>query len=243
MTAGLDTFASLSVPSARIASLAGLPAAFGSGYASASAATTYCNHAMRQLPAAVRAIVSTPRARVFVLEQPVWPVPKWIIVVLLLFVGGIFLRFWEPLGYLKIGRRGWMTGWALSHLFGFMLAALLMPDKWFLLFWVGVIWELMEFSFGYVKDVDRGYWYYVWFDIVLNGIGIAVGTSVARTLQTRGADQKRWIALLTVVVTFSAILLLAEDQWKYFKRDLVVARACGCNIACDYDIEAAPRKA
>jgi hypothetical protein len=201
---------------------------------------------MRDVAALVRTIFSTPRPRVFVLEQPLWPLPIWVLIPVIGFVLPILMRAKvaeDTLTPLRVGRDGWMSGWALSHLLGFFLIALILPDHWFIIFWAGVLWELFEYGMANAYGKEHVYWYHVWFDIALNGLGIALGVSIMKAIRTRGPERKRWVAFLLVVLGFATVVLFGNDQSRYIDRSGKVRTECGCGKTCDYDLEAAPRKA
>lgn len=180
------------------------------------------------------------------LEQPVWPLPIWVLIIALIFVLPILLRAKvteEVLSPLRVGREGWLSGWALSHLLGFFFAALILPDHWFIIFWAGVLWEVFEYGMWLAHGKMHVYWYYAWFDIALNGLGIALGVSVMKAIRTRGPERKRWVAFLLVALGFATVVLFGNDQSRYIDLAGKVRAECGCGKTCDYDIEAAPRKA
>ena len=179
-----------------------------------------------------------------VLGQPLWPFPKTVIVAVAVVAAMILLE----LGVIhealrdRVGKHGWMQGWALSHLAGFFLVALILPDFWFLIFWAGVVWEFFESGMWRIYGKDDGYWYYVAFDVVMNGFGVALGASIGFALRETGKARLRWIALILCIVAFAVPVLLINDQWRYINLTSKVGRACGCTKECDYDLEAAPEK-
>lgn len=62
------------------------------------------------------------------------------------------------------------TIWNLSHVLYFTLGAYLFPDKAFLLWYLGIVWELLE---DYVKVMNP-------LDIFWNTIGIALGLALRK---------------------------------------------------------------
>lgn len=62
------------------------------------------------------------------------------------------------------------TGWNLTHVLYFTLGAYLFPDKAFLLWTLGLVWELLE---DYMKVMNP-------LDIVWNTIGIFIGLTLRK---------------------------------------------------------------
>jgi hypothetical protein len=189
-----------------------------------------------------RGILQTPLR---LLGQPLWPLPWIFVVFVVVWVGIIVVGSNVDFLMNRVGRRGWMSGWALTHLFGYMLAAFVLPDHWFLLFWAGFIWEVGEYLvYTCIVHKDQGeYWYSRNYDIVLNAVGIAVGASVRELVSAKnGASRKKAFAVAITAVTFAVFLLLLDDEWKYIDYKSAVRNKCGCNKDCDYDLDNAPER-
>jgi hypothetical protein len=195
----------------------------------------------RESPATKRGFLQTPLR---LLGQPLWPLPWIFVVFVVVWVGMILVGSNVEFLFNRVGRRGWMSGWALTHLLGFMLAAFVLPDHWFLLFWAGFIWEVAEYVVEtcFYKSREE-YWYSRNYDIVLNAVGIAVGASVRKLISApNGASRKKAFAVAITAVTFAVYLLLLDDEWKYISHKSRVRHKCGCNKDCDYDLDNAPER-
>jgi hypothetical protein len=177
------------------------------------------------------------------LDQPIWPLPWFIIVYAIAMLIGIALQL-PPLQFTgkPLGRHGWTQEWPLLHLFGFMLAAFVLPDHWFLLFWVGFLWEGYEYMVSALRGCKDEYWYFVGFDVIMNTIGIALGSTLRKLISTKGSERQGMVARLLVIVPLSLTLLFVNDQWRYVARTESVRQSCGCTHECDYDLERAPKK-
>lgn len=156
----------------------------------------------------------TPMARV--LAQPVWPLPRFACVLLLLVVVSVSLY---PLLRTDImerpfGRNGWMYGWPLSHLLLFFVLGLSSPRHWFVFFMLGVLWEVVEMT---LSTVDAGYWYYILHDITINGIGLALGTGLGLALRkSQPSETRKAAAAFTLCVAIAAFMvLIVNESWKY----------------------------
>lgn len=179
------------------------------------------------------------------LGQPLWPLPWFVLLFVVIWVIAIIVEV-KPVNDVLSKQalsEGWASGWALTHLFGFMIAGFLLPDHWFLLFWAGFLWEVWEYGVWCAMGKKSPYWYYVAFDIVLNTIGIAVGMTLRKLVSAKQASQRKVaLAQFISVATFSVLLLFSDDRWKYINADAIVGRQCRCSKDCDYDIENAPKK-
>lgn len=97
--------------------------------------------------------------------------------------------FVDPLTY-SLAPPPWdkfVDGWGILHLFFYMILAYVYPQKWLLIFLLGLAWEILESYFydhpfyiskcNYQLSTDdvAGWWYGRWQDIVMNSIGIFVG--------------------------------------------------------------------
>lgn len=69
-----------------------------------------------------------------------------------------------------------MTLWNISHVLYYTLGAYLFPDKAFVLWSLGVFWELAESGFGYMNPLD----------IVWNTMGIFAGLELAKRRKPQG---------------------------------------------------------
>jgi len=84
-----------------------------------------------------------------------------------------------------------LDGWSLSHLLFFMLAGYIFKGDYLIgAFVIGVLWELFEHYYGVHRpgwlggygdciQTDRlqgNWWYGKWSDIIMNGLGIYIGT-------------------------------------------------------------------
>tara|TARA_E500000331_G_scaffold125059_1_gene122736 strand:- start:4678 stop:5091 length:414 start_codon:yes stop_codon:yes gene_type:complete len=75
--------------------------------------------------------------------------------------------------------------WQLSHFVAYMIAASFYPHYKYFLFFVGIIWEIIEIILGkiFITDIDtinkidkiNQWWYGSPYDIIANGLGILVG--------------------------------------------------------------------
>ena len=75
--------------------------------------------------------------------------------------------------------------WQLSHFVAYMIAASFYPHYKYFLFFVGIIWEIIEIILGkiFITDIDtinkidkiNQWWYGSPYDIIANGFGILVG--------------------------------------------------------------------
>lgn len=80
-------------------------------------------------------------------------------------------------------------GWAISHILLYAVLAYLFPSRLFVLFLIGVVWELLEEAYGWmirntgykpaacqnVSDKMTTWWYGRWHDLVSNTIGLFAG--------------------------------------------------------------------
>ncbi len=85
-------------------------------------------------------------------------------------------------------------GWAISHIILYTILAYLFPKRIVLLFFVGILWEIIEEGYGwllrhsYIKvpeciklsDSRQTWWFGRWHDLVSNSIGLAIGYSLHR---------------------------------------------------------------
>jgi len=90
-----------------------------------------------------------------------------------------------------------VDGWGISHFGFFTMLGFLFPLHWILLWFLGVAWEIVEFSMKdhpfYLSDcqvklqTDEGspWWYGRWQDIVMNSLGIATGVGLHTFLQPK----------------------------------------------------------
>lgn len=80
-----------------------------------------------------------------------------------------------------------LDGWGFLHFFYFMLLGYLFPHNLQMIFWTGVLWEVVE-SYSqehpfYLSecqsllktDQDTGWWYGRWQDVVMNTLGMFCG--------------------------------------------------------------------
>lgn len=86
----------------------------------------------------------------------------------------------------------YLDGWGLSHLFFFMALGYLFPKKLLFSFALGVLWELVEYSmkehpfylskcnYNLKTHKGEGWWYGRWQDIVMNSVGLYIGSTLAR---------------------------------------------------------------
>lgn len=94
----------------------------------------------------------------------------------------------------------YFDGWGLSHLGFFLLLGFLFPAKLLFSFGLGVAWELVEYSMkgrpfyltrcNYVVKTHsgEGWWYGRWQDIVMNGLGLLIGSKVSNQIRGRSKD-------------------------------------------------------
>lgn len=91
-------------------------------------------------------------------------------------------------------------GWAITHFLFFAALTVAFPDRWALLFLLGVLWELTELYFGglsiskcstkkkqrHCPIVSEPYvwWYARWQDVLTNALGIATGLVIYITTTT-----------------------------------------------------------
>lgn len=82
-------------------------------------------------------------------------------------------------------------GWAISHILLYMVLGYLFPTHLSILFCIGVFWEIMEASYGWLinntklnlnvcivpvfSDDLKIWWIGRWHDIISNSIGLAIG--------------------------------------------------------------------
>ncbi len=90
------------------------------------------------------------------------------------------------------GTEKFTDGWGLSHFFFYFFLTYQSPEYWFLIFLIGVAWELIEFSIkdrpfyltdcAYVLETEQGqsWWYGRMEDILMNALGIAAGYALSR---------------------------------------------------------------
>jgi len=183
------------------------------------------------------------------LGQPVWPLPVavWLIVAVavafvLIYastVNGSSVFFMER----PFGRQGWMYGWPLSHILMFFILGLVAPRYWFVLFMLGVLWELAELVSAAVHP-KKEYWYAIAYDIVLNAMGLSLGASLGVLLRKEGtpASRKTVLAFFLCAVIVVGILLFMNDAWSYTldrtlegepkRRQTELARDCGSIQRC-----------
>jgi hypothetical protein len=185
-----------------------------------------------------------------VLRQPVWPVPRVVVVLLLLAALGVALYglFGRPRGWNfmeePFGDRGWMYGWPVSHLVLFFALGLAAPRHWFVIWAAGLAWELIEFGAGRML-ARYEYWYSIRFDVVLNTVGLAVGATLGTLLRAWRLRRKQVpasAAMFIVAATVAVILLFANDSWTYTldrtlrgdakSRNEAFVKACGVTHRC-----------
>tara|TARA_B100000902_G_scaffold364530_1_gene384559 strand:+ start:1004 stop:1390 length:387 start_codon:yes stop_codon:yes gene_type:complete len=66
--------------------------------------------------------------------------------------------------------------WQLSHFVAFMIAASVYPHYKYTLFFVGIIWEIIEVILGHIYAGSNSVWWYgTPYDLIVNGLGILVG--------------------------------------------------------------------
>lgn len=63
--------------------------------------------------------------------------------------------------------------WQLSHFVAYMVAASLYPHYKYILFGLGIIWEIIEVILGQLSNSI--WWYGTHLDLIANGLGILVG--------------------------------------------------------------------
>jgi cell shape-determining protein MreD len=91
-----------------------------------------------------------------------------------------------------------LDGWGISHLLFFTMLGFLYPNAEYVLysFVLGVIWELIEYSikdhpfylskckYNVGTENKNHWWYGRWQDIIMNSIGLLVGSIMARYFRT-----------------------------------------------------------
>lgn len=91
-----------------------------------------------------------------------------------------------------------LDGWGISHLVFFLILGYLYPQTQFLIysFILGVIWELIEYSikdhpfylskckYNIGTDNTKHWWYGRWQDIIMNSIGLLIGSFMAHHFRT-----------------------------------------------------------
>jgi hypothetical protein len=181
----------------------------------------------------------------FLLAQPVWPLPKftWVLIPLAILLIYIYPVFRTDLMERPFGRNGWMYGWPLSHMLLFFILGLASPRHWFVFFMLGVLWEIIEFVTNAIQW-DSEYWYAISYDIVMNGVGLALGTGLGLALRKSQPSATRKTAVAFTLCAFIAalVLLAVDDSWAYtLDRTLVgeaktrqgaVFKSCGVTKRC-----------
>jgi len=88
----------------------------------------------------------------------------------------------------------YLDGWGISHLLFFALLGYLYPQYIWFSFVLGVLWELLEYSFkshpfylsgckyNMTTHKGEGWWYGRWQDIVMNSIGLLCGYAIAKRI-------------------------------------------------------------
>ncbi len=83
-------------------------------------------------------------------------------------------------------------GWAISHILLYAALAYLFPEHLVLLFFIGVLWEIVEECYGWMlrngytkappciqlSDVRNTWWFGRWHDLVSNSIGLLIGYGI-----------------------------------------------------------------
>jgi len=84
----------------------------------------------------------------------------------------------------------YLDGWGISHLLFFALLGYLFPKQLLFSFFLGVIWELVEYSmkdhpfyltkcnYNMKTHEGEGWWYGRWQDIVMNTAGLWIGSAL-----------------------------------------------------------------
>ena len=121
--------------------------------------------------------------------------------IILVFVYGAYRcshpKYKDPLEkQLGIGE---LDGWSMTHFLLFLFIGYQFPDKFILAFSLGVIWELFEHYYGENrpgwlggygdckqlasdKKSDGNWWYGKWTDVLMNFLGLVVGSYLGKTL-------------------------------------------------------------
>lgn len=141
----------------------------------------------------------------------------------------------------RFGSHAWMTFWPLSHLVIYFIISLFFPEYWFFLFNFGVAWEVLEITLKRLiedpKQWKESYWYANLFDIIMNSIGIFIGTCLGMIWKSRKnkKTQTLWIKLLYILLIVSVIILFVDDQHYYISRDPNGAyKQCHCRKQCEF---------
>lgn len=107
----------------------------------------------------------------------------------------------------------YLDGWGVSHFLFYFVLTLIFPARWLFIFVIGVMWELLEYTFmsmefmkckirdieimkieehfksEVVVDDDRGgsglWWKGRWQDIVMNSLGITLALSIRYAAQKK----------------------------------------------------------
>lgn len=116
--------------------------------------------------------------------------------VLVIFVYGIYRcnnsSFVDPLtiAFAPSPLDKYLDGWGISHLLFFAILGYLFPTKLLFSFFLGALWELLEYSMGnrpipFIKckhslKTHKGedWWYGRWEDIVMNTAGLWIGSAL-----------------------------------------------------------------
>lgn len=141
----------------------------------------------------------------------------------------------------RLGEHAWMTFFPLSHLVIYFIISVLFPTHWFFLFNFGLAWELIEFGLTLIVEKNKhwtdAYWYANLFDIVMNSIGIYLGTCLGMVWKLRKNKQKQktWWKLFFIGFIVSMVVLFGDDQHYYISRDPEgIYKKCGCRFRCDF---------
>lgn len=105
-------------------------------------------------------------------------------------------EFTDPLTQTLVGGRSMSSftdGWGLTHFTFFALLTFLYPKQALEIFGAGVIWEIIEstikdrpfyLSSCHVRvttDIQAGWWYGRWQDIVMNSLGQCIGYGLQKS--------------------------------------------------------------
>lgn len=99
----------------------------------------------------------------------------------------------------KFGECGEFSAWPFSHFILYLILGYLAPKYWFLLFIIGICWEIIEFSLGKVlnnlynktnkvgniNNIHKNQYENIWItgmksDILFNSLGLFMGVIIAK---------------------------------------------------------------
>lgn len=122
----------------------------------------------------------------------------------------------------KFGDYGWMTFWPTSHLCFYLICSFFFPDYWFFLYMVGFLWEVFEIVYSSIKvrlKQSTSYWFARYFDLLMNGMGVGIGTSLGMILRhyQNGKVLKFWLKIFFMTFTMSMVFLFFDDGGHYIR--------------------------